>query len=397
MASERKVRVIPSRETFGDMLPKRACAYVRVSTGHDAQLESFQNQTEYYERKIRGDPGFVFCGIYSDAGYSGSREDRPGFLAMMDAARRGLVDVILTKAISRFARNTETLLRCVRELRELGVSVRFEEQGIDTMGAQGEMLLNLLASVAEEERRSVRKNIQWSLREGYRQGKHTGAIHCLMGYCKGADGRVEIDPEQAEVVRWIFVRYLAGESAAGIACELNREQVPWKIDLPWSGQCILRIVSNERYAGDCLLQKSFIEDMGLQVRNRGQLERYYVQGHHPAIVSRGDWEAALRRREERKPKKYPFTSMLRCSRCGATLIRIMPESKRVQWVCATYLHQGKATCAGTRLPDKTVQELHALHPITQPMVVQEDEDAKRTGVRTLEHYHFFPATLDPGR
>jgi len=168
---ERQVRVIPGKivPEYMQYLPKRACAYVRVSTGHAGQMNSLRNQTEYYERLIKGNPGYVFCGIYSDAGISGSKEDRPGFQAMMEAARRHQVDLILAKSISRFARKAELLLSAVRELKGLGVGVIFEEHRINTLSAEGELLLTVLASFAEEERKSVSTNIQWSIRAGYRK------------------------------------------------------------------------------------------------------------------------------------------------------------------------------------------------------------------------------------
>lgn len=396
---ERQIRVIPGGNAlaFKQYGQKRACAYVRVSTGHDAQMHSLENQTEYYERKIKGNPRYVFRGIFSDAGISGSREDRPGFLAMMEAARAGLVDVILTKSISRFARNTELLLRSVRELRSLGIGVYFEEHRIDTLSAEGELLLSILASIAEEERRSVSKNIQWSIRAGYQKGKPSNAIQRLYGFRKGAEGRIETDPEQAEVVERIYRLYIAGETPNHIAGLLNEEHVPRDVSQPWSGQCILRLLGNERYAGDCLLQKSFVADTGTQVRNKGQMARYYVREHHPAIVSREDWEAAQRVKEGRSKKRYPLTSMLKCARCGASLIRVVAEKRWVTWVCATYLHHGKAACSGTILPDCIAQAFHERNPITEPMIVQEADDARSARKRTAEHYCFSPIPRRTGQ
>ena len=389
---ERQIRVIPGRNAleFRQYGQKRSCAYVRVSTGHSAQLHSLQNQTAYYERLIKNTPGYAFCGIYSDAGISGSREDRPGFVAMMEAARAGLVDVILTKSISRFARNTELLLRSVRELRSLGVGVMFEEHRIDTLSAEGELLLTVLASIAEEERRSVSQNIQWSIRAGYRKGKPSDGIQRLYGFMKGTDGRIEIDPGQAAVIKRIYRLYLAGETPNYIAGLLNEEHIPRDIIQPWSGQYLLRVLGNERYTGDCLLQKSFVADTGRQVRNKGQMDKYYVREHHPGIISREDWEAAQRLREERTMKRYPLTSLLKCSRCGASLIRVTAEKSKVTWVCATYLHYGKVACAGTRLPDHVAQAFHDRNPITESMTVQEADDARNARKRTPEHYHFSP-------
>ena len=169
---------------------------------------------------------------------------------------------------------------------------------------------------------------------------------------------------------------------------LNEEEVPRDIGQPWSGQYLRRILRNERYTGDCLLQKSFVADTGRQVRNKGQMDKYYVREHHPAIISREDWEAAQRLREARTTKRYPLTSMLKCVRCGASLIRVVAERKWVTWVCRTYLRHGKSACAGTRLPDHIAQAFHEENPITVPMTVQEADDARSAKKRTPEHYRF---------
>ena len=394
MQKERMIRVIPpTMPLVGQDQLKRTCAYVRVSTSHDAQLNSLQSQTEYYERKIESNRSYVFSGIYSDSGIPGSKEERPGFQAMMEAARKGQVDLILTKSVSRFARNAELLLSAVRELKGLGIAVIFEDKKINTLSAQGELFLTILASFAEEERRAVSKNIQWSIRSGYKQGKPALSLQRLLGYRKGRDGKIEIDEEEVAVVRQIYQQYLAGYTTGRIARDFNEDKVSRELDKPWSSQCIRRMLRNERYMGDCLLQKSFVSDSGRQIRNKGQMAQYYIEDHHPAIISREDWEAAQRLREKDSKKSYPFSSMLRCAYCGATLIRSIADGRTVSWRCATYLHHGKKACKGIKVPDRIVQAFHGKNPITKPMVVQEAENAVRTQSRTLEHYHFTPLSL----
>ena len=400
MQKERSIRVIqPHWPALEQYQRKRACAYVRVSTSHDAQLNSLQNQTEYYERKIKGTPGYVFSGIYSDSGIPGSKEDRPGFQAMMAAARKGQVDLILTKSVSRFARNAEMLLSAVRELKVLGIAVIFDENKINTLSAQGELFLTILASFAEEERKSVCKNIQWSIRNRYKQGNPPLSIQNLLGYRKDAKGNMEIDEEQAEIVRLIYRRYLAGDSAYGIAKQFNEEEMPGIKGKPWNDIRIMSILSNERYIGDCLLQKTYIADNGRQVLNKGQLPQYYIDNHHPAIISRDDWEAVQQRREACRKHHYPFSGMLCCAYCGATLIRVTAEKQYIGWKCATYLHHGKKACKGIKVPDRIVQAFHEKNPIIEPMVVEEADNAVRTQSRTLEHYHFSPLSFcsRPGR
>ena len=397
MTSERQIRIIPGKKTSGfeGYAPQRTCAYVRVSTRHSAQIHSLENQTDYYERLIQGNLRYIFCGIYSDAGISGNREDRPGFLAMMEAARAGQMDLILTKSISRFARNTELLLRSVRELRSLGVGVLFEEQRINTLNAEGELLLTILASIAEEERKSVCKNIQWSIRAGYQRGKISDGIQRLYGFCKNSGGRIEIDLEQAEVIRRIYDLFLRGESVNYIASLLN-EEVPRDIDQPWSGQYLRRILGNERYMGDCLLQKSYVADTGKQMRNKGEMDRYYVRDHHPAIISRDVWQAVQQRLQATAKKSYPFSSLLHCPHCGATLIRVTAEKKYINWKCGTYLHEGKAACQGISISEWIIQDYHEKSPITEPLIIKEDENAKGKKPRTPEHYHFIPLSRVTG-
>ena len=196
---------------------KRVCAYVRVSTGHEAQLDSLENQTQYYAKKISSRYDYEFVGIFSDAGISGAKESRPGFQQMMDLSRKGKIDLILTKSLSRFARNTVLLLKCVRELKSLGVAVEFEKEQINTLASEGEFLLSILASVAEEERKSVSSNIKWSFRNRYKLGDAMIDPNRLLGYDKDENGEIVVIEEQAIIVRRIFDLYLSGHSSYQIA------------------------------------------------------------------------------------------------------------------------------------------------------------------------------------
>ena len=395
MTQSRQIRELPrDLRSYEPIKQKRACAYVRVSTGSEKQLQSLQNQTEYYERYFMEQSGYIFSGIYSDAGISGSQGNRPGFVAMMDAARSGQVDVILTKSISRFARNTVLLLESIRELKTLAVEVIFEEQKIHTLHAEGELMLTVLASFAEEERRSVCKNIQWSIRAGFKQGKAMVDANRLLGYAKDTHGNLVIDPAQARLVRMIYKRYLAGHSAYRIAKDFNLEKKPSDTGRRWVSSRISSILSNEKYMGDCRMQKQFVTDNGKEIRNTGQLDQYYVRNHHPAIIRRKDWEAVQQIREGRKPRYSPLTSMLRCPYCHASLIRVVREKRWISWICATYLGKGKAACRGTRIPDSVLQVIHAERPITEPMYVQEMPHGKTTKARTKEDYQLSAAARD---
>jgi len=375
------------------LLPSRlkVCAYVRVSTDHREQLNSLENQTQYYERLISSNPDYEYCGIFSDAGISGAKENRPGFLAMLEKARSGEIDLIITKSISRFARNTLLLLKYVRELRDIGVGIIFEEEMVNTLKSEGELLLTVLAAIAEEERKSVRTNVQWAMQNKCKRGEVMVDTNRLLGYDKDPKGNLIINQEQAKIVRQIYKLYLEGISGYKIAQMLNDQNIPTYNKKPWSSDRILRIIANEKYVGDCLMQKSFVAENGKQIINTGQKDKYYIQDNHPAIVSRSDWEAAQKIRESRRMQSYPLSSMLRCSFCGATMVRCVHERQWVSWICASYLRKGKAMCQGMRIADGILQELVKDIHISEPMVVEEVNYGKGRKKRSQEDFRLIPA------
>ena len=375
------------------LIPARlkVCAYVRVSTDHREQMNSLENQTQYYERLISSNPDYEYRGIFSDAGISGAKENRPGFIAMMEKARSGEVDLIITKSISRFARNTLLLLKYVRELRDIGVGVIFEEEMVNTLKSEGELLLTVLAAVAEEERKSVRGNVRWAMENKCKRGEVMVDANRLLGYDKDAQGNLVINEGQAAIVRQIYRLYLEGISGYQIARILNDQNIPTYTKKPWSSQRILRIISNEKYTGDCMMQKSFVNDNGRQIINRGQRAKYLIENNHPAIIDRKDWEAAQQIRESRRKKAYPLRSMLRCPFCGASLTRVVHQHRWVSWICATYLRKGKAKCPGMRIADGVLQEIVKDTPITEPMVVEGVIYGKGRKKRSKEDFHLVPA------
>lgn len=375
------------------LIPARlkVCAYVRVSTDHREQMNSLENQTQYYERLISSNPDYEYRGIFSDAGISGAKENRPGFIAMMEKARSGEVDLIITKSISRFARNTLLLLKYVRELRDIGVGVIFEEEMVNTLKSEGELLLTVLAAVAEEERKSVRGNVRWAMENKCKRGEVMVDANRLLGYDKDAQGNLVINEGQAAIVRQIYRLYLKGISGYKIARILNDQNIPTYTKKPWSSQRILRIIGNEKYMGDCLMQKSFVNDNGRQIINRGQRAKYLIENNHPAIIDRKDWEAAQQIRESRRKKAYPLSSMLRCPFCGASLTRVVHERRWVSWICATYLRKGKAKCPGMRIADGVLQEIVKDTPITEPMVVEGVIYGKGRKKRSQEDFRLIPA------
>ncbi|MFA9423807.1 MAG: recombinase family protein [Sedimentibacter sp.] len=383
----------PKKNPFYKPKKLRICAYVRVSTENIGQLGSLQNQTEYYLKKFTSNSQFEFCGIFSDMGISGAKKERPGFQAMIEKAKVGEIDIIITKSISRFARNTLILLESVRELKRIGVGVIFEEQGINTLNSEGELLLTVLAAIAEEERKSVRENIKWSIEKKFKRGDAIVDINRLIGYDKDENGRFVINEEQAEIVRKIYKLFLKGETAYKIAKDFNEQNMPTYTNTnnPWKSHRILRIISNEKYKGDCLMQKNYVTDNGKEIINRGQKAKYYVENSHIAIVSRADWEKAQLIRESRKTKIYPFSRMLRCPYCGATLIRVVHQGRWVSWICATYMQKGKDVCEGTRISQGKLQEVTSGIIINEPMVVEEVTNGNYSKKRSEKSFRIIPA------
>lgn len=392
MADKRTItELAPKRISYVTSQRIKACAYVRVSTEHAAQINSLKNQTEYYEKRLNQNPRFKNCGIYSDVGISGQREERPGFTAMLKKAKAGELDLILTKSISRFARNTVLLLQVVRELKEAGVAIVFEEQNINTLSSEGELLLTVLGAIAEEERKNVCQNSRWANQSRFKRGDVKVDTSRLLGYGRDDDGQLIIHEEQANIVRMIYRRYLAGASAYQIAREFNESGIPSHTKTPWSSHRILRIISNEKYKGDCLLQKTYMTEQGKQIKNTGQLAQYYLENHHPAIIRDGEWDAAQRLREGHKKKTYPFSSMIICPYCGAVLIRVIHEKKWVSWICGTYLHEGKAACRGARIPEKVLEELTKDTQVKELMILEEVHHGQDRKKKSAQDYRLVPA------
>jgi site-specific DNA recombinase len=384
----RKIKEIGPSKSSAMFTTKRACAYVRVSTDSEKQLLSLQNQTEYYEQLIKEHPEYTFYGIYSDAGVSGAKANRPGFTAMLETARNGEVDVIFTKSISRFARNTLLMLESVRELRSLGVGVIFEEQGIDTLTADGDFMLTILASIAEEERRSVCENVRIALRNRAKLGSANVQIERLLGYHRDEKGNIAVNEKEAKIIRKIYRLYISGMTQEQIAEYLNRNKYPPYATpgVPWDYHQVGRVLYNEKYAGDCVRLKYYNTDDGKSHVNRGELPMVYIRDNHAPIISRRDWEKAQARLAEHRKPVRPYTGMLKCPHCGASLHRHSRNySADVDWVCATLLVKGKAACAGVRIPEEALEGLAAgMLPLAEPLIVLENYDDKKSRRRKTE-------------
>ena len=266
----------------------KVAAYARVSTEQDEQQNSYEAQVNYYKTYIKNRKNWQFIAVFADRGITGtSTKHRPEFNKMIKIALMGGIDLILTKSISRFARNTVDTLQTVRNLKEAGVEVFFEKENLHTFDPKCEMLLTIMSSLAQEESRSISENIRWGKRKSMQDGKVSLPYSCFLGYQKGADGRLEIVEREAKIVRRIYRMFLRGNSISSIAKFLTKHGVltPRK-KKKWSAATVKNILKNEKYKGDALLQKTYIEDYLTKKRrkNTGELPQYYVKNSHPAII-----------------------------------------------------------------------------------------------------------------
>ena len=346
--------------------PKKVAAYARVSTGKDAMLHSLSSQVSYYSELIQAHKGWLYVGVYSDEAVTGTKNSRDGFQRLLADCRTGKVNMILTKSISRFARNTVTLLETVRELKLLGVDIFFEEQNLHTMSAQGELMLTILASYAQEESLSASENQKWRVRKGFENGELLN-WRFLFGY-RITKSCVEIDENTAPIVLEIFNRVIAGDTFGVISRDLNRRGIPGALGGKWCVQRIRNIVSNEKYTGSALLQKHYRNNHLEKKKcvNTGELPMFYAEETHLAIIGKDSFEAAqtvLQRKREvikdrPRPQKSEFTGKICCPFCGKSYKR-NTNNGSVGWNCSTYLSQGKAYCHGKKIPDTTLRKLCA--------------------------------------
>ena len=341
----------------------RVAAYARVSSGKDAMLHSLSAQVSYYSEKIQANPGWEYSGVYADEDYTGTKADRPEFQRMITDCRAGKIDMVITKSVSRFARNTLTTLTVVRELKLLGIDCYFEEANIHSMSKDGELMLTILASYAQEESLSVSENCKWKIRHGFQDGKPTYTT--IYGY-KMKDGKFMVVPEEAKVVKAIFALFLSGLGRNAIMRRLIADGITTRSGKHFNENTIFEMLQNEKYIGDLLLQKTFVEDhlTKKQLPNRGELPQYYVEDDHEAIIDRDTFaqvQAELERRRIAAPvrseaKQYPFTGMIVCMNCGRHYKRKITNGK-VAWNCMTFLQKGKVFCHAKQIPEDVLYRL----------------------------------------
>lgn len=319
IAKENEIPISPLRK-------KRVAAYARVSTEQDEQQNSYEAQIEYYDGYIKSKPEWEFIGIYADEGISGTGvKNRDGFNRMIEDAMNGKIDLILTKSISRFSRNTVDSLSVTRQLKGRGVEVYFEKENISSMDTQAELLFTIMSSIAQEESRSISENVRWGKQRSMEAGKVSLAWSNFLGYEKGPDGLPKIVKEEAMIVQEIYSLFLSGYTLVEIAKEMMKKgyKTPSKKD-HWSTSTVRRILTNEKYKGDARLQKTYTVDfLTKEVRvNRGERKQWYIKDSHEAIIDPAVYDlvqAELERRFTRGGKFYdsPFTKKVICGDCGA--------------------------------------------------------------------------------
>lgn len=349
----RAVTVIPAiangfASTSAEMVHiKKVAAYARVSTDYDEQLSSYEAQVDYYTKHIKSNPDWSFVEVYTDEGISAtSTKKRNGFNRMISDALKGKIDLIITKSVSRFARNTVDTLTTVRKLKEKGVEVYFEKENIYTLDSKGELLITIMSSLAQEESRSISENVTWGQRKRFADGKVTLPYKHFLGYEKGEDGLPKIVEKEATVVRKIYKLFLEGKNPTAIARQLTENKIPSPAGKEiWQPCTVLSILTNEKYKGDAILQKSFTVDFLTKKKkiNEGEVPQYYVENSHPAIISPEVYDLAQQEIKKRKKVKgYKtsgscFSGKIVCGECGSfygsKVWHSTSKYRRVIWQC----------------------------------------------------------------
>lgn len=359
----------------------RVAAYCRVSTDDEEQLTSYEAQVSYYTEKIAHTPEWTMTQVFADEGITGtSVKSRKEFQRMIRQCRLGKIDLILTKSLSRFSRNTLDVIKYTRELRNLGISVIFEKENINSIYPESEFLITLYGAFAQSESESISKNVSWGKRQAMKAGKAIIQYKRLLGYEKGDDGKPKIIPDQAETIRFIYRRYLAGDTLRSLKAQLEADGVPYITgEAVWNISGLQSILQNEKYCGDVLLQKTFIKDCISKkvIKNTGQLPKVLIQNHHEPIISREVFDAVQEETARRNAAtastkksaptglgkysgKHALTGILVCGECGTPYRRCVwtqNKQKRPVWRCVSRLDYGKRYCKHSpTLDEKPLQQ-----------------------------------------
>jgi DNA invertase Pin-like site-specific DNA recombinase len=369
---------------------KRVAAYCRVSSSSEEQLNSFNAQVDYYKRYICDNPDYEFAGIYADEGISGTGlEKRKAFNEMMKEAKAGKVDMIITKSISRFGRNTIDTLNSIRTLKELGVDVYFEKENIHTINSEGELLITLLSALAQQTSKSQSENVKWGVHKQYERGniKSVGSGKFL-GYIKDEEKNLIIDEKEADIVKRIYKEFLDGYGTHQIANRLTKEKVPMTFGgKGWCASHIKGVLTNEKYKGDFKFQKTYNTSYLTKKRakNNGELPQYYFENTHPAIIDKETWQLVqleFKRQEEYKKEhhltksgyhnrnnKFPFSGRIICGTCGHTYMQMIDEDGNKYFRCKTFLGNKETPIEGRQFTPKPQKRWS-----TNPYVISRRKD-----------------------
>lgn len=347
---------------------KKVAAYARVSKDTERLMHSVSAQVSYYSSLIQANPEWEYAGVYADSGISGTGiKERDEFRRLVADCEAGRVDIVLTKSISRFARNTVDLLDTVRHLKDIGVEVRFEKEKISTFSTDGELMLTLLASFAQEESRSISENVKWGIRKRFQSGEIGAANKHILGYRYDEDEKKYVTiPEEAEIVRRMFQMFLEGMSYREIASRLNGDGYSTINGCDFAEASLRTMLHNEVYAGDIRRQKSFMENplTKNKMKNDGQLPQYYMRDCHEAIIDRSTWAKAqeeIKRRAALVNPTYPFTRKIKCGVCGYNFTRKKAKVKGrtyIQWICRGKKEVG-TTCSSVNFSEEELEKISA--------------------------------------
>lgn len=391
------VTFIPAKRQVGNNIKKaekpklRVAAYCRVSTDSDEQATSYDAQIEHYTEYISKNPEWVLAGIFADDGITGTNtKKRDEFNRMIDECHAGNIDMIITKSISRFARNTLDCLKYIRELKDKNIPVYFEKESINTMDSKGEVLLTIMASLAQQESQSLSQNVKMGIQYRYQQGKVQVNHNRFLGYTKDSDGNLVIEPEQAEIVKRIYREYLEGKSMDKIAAGLEADGILTGAGKErWHPSTIKKILTNEKYIGDALLQKTYTTDFltKKRIKNNGTMPQYYVEGDHEAIIPKDIFllvqeELARRRRvhttENGKRRcyscKHCFAQIVFCGECGEYYRRVHWNNRgcrSIVWRCCSRLENTGHACR-SRTVNEAILEQVVVDAINQVLCQKND-------------------------
>lgn len=370
------ITVIPASKTLHSKMPvnarsrRKVAGYARVSTDSEEQLTSYEAQVDYYTKYIRSNPDWEFVDVYTDEGISATNtRHRDGFNRMIADALAGKIDLIVTKSVSRFARNTVDSLTAVRKLKEHGTEVYFEKEGIYTFDSKGELLITIMSSLAQEESRSISENVTWGQRKRFADGKVSLPYKSFLGYRKGPDGLPEIVPEEAEIVREIYKLFVQGKTVNWIATHLTSKGIPTpRGKEKWQTSTIESILTNEKYKGSAVLQKKFTVDfLSKKMKvNEGEVPQYIVDQSHPAIINPEEWQKVQDEMAVRKAKgKHhnslsPFSAKIVCGDCGefygSKVWHSTDKYRRVIWQCNGKF-KGEHRCGTPHLYEDDIKRL----------------------------------------